>query len=810
MNDNRPLENLSRPSRRALALQNQPLPDWLEGATEDDRQHYFDTEQSLTEQEQQLDQLLGETKSLKAFAQFHAREVVRIFTGEVVDPEQIFVKTRHTFFVGKQEVVQSNRLTLPEFMLNGLQDATAHPWDVSLEGDVLPSGITSEDLLDVMAGASMRALYAERFEKKYALAAVLQAQQSLLSSRLALSSFSAKLQGHLSEENFRIVSIASQGGDGCSMGAISLVDSTSFFAELIVFCGPQGEQGPCILHAPQAPGGRCWIEFASIRQLNFHLFDWMTQAEGRSYLSRQTGAGERDAIDAFMRLVQELPSEWRGLRRNQWSNEGDGVLWHAVKLQVTWLRDNLRAVIPAGYRTATAAQRQTFTRLNTELKGLTRLASREAALISYEKFAYELIKRQVQEVLAQNGQVLTVDPDLIMVKLGASQEMTLSQMIISEHHITEASGPAHNPGIYPSLYVLPGHPPIFAGLINHVPGWSRTLRPGDKYIAMLRSDYLDQEAPGYALKRDVYVDLQRLEMRRSALAELFSGHLSRNQYELIDQLVDQLKISESQGLLDYEDPESPQRQGVYKFYLQNRGVDGVYVFRIFVDGMTNDFLYTPNAPDSRSFRPLGEFAKSVKAGGLSRYYSERAKKTEEKLLSEYVEKVRRSSAEDTPPLLFDSRVRDFARCYSDAIARIIDNVDARTTSLAEIIGKLVYEAAVAAVAIVAIPFAPVGLGLSAVVMSKAVFEGAKAYHEGNSEKVFSSYLDCMLELATMRIGKLGFSVAQKAICRRLADVNTCMGVVSACTGQTVDLAVATELMKQALAEPESNEQTILL
>lgn len=94
-------------------------------------------------------------------------------------------------------------------------------------------------------------------------------------------------------------------------------------------------------------------------------------------------------------------------------------------------------------------------------------------------------------------------------------------------------------------------------------------------------------------------------------------------------------------------------------------------------------------------------------------------------------------------------------------------------------------------------------------MAKAVFEGGLAYYEGDHEKAFSSYLDCMLELATFRIGKLGFSQAQKLIAKRLGDVNTCMSVVSACSGVTVDLSVITDLMKEALAEPDSSEQTLL-
>ncbi|WP_256585261.1 MULTISPECIES: dermonecrotic toxin domain-containing protein [unclassified Pseudomonas] len=809
-------KELLRPSKRTMAEQPHLIPDWLQNASEEDRQYYVDTEQSLAAKEQALDEQLKETVSLKAFAHFYAQEIVRIETGELVDPEHILVNASHTFYVGQQKVVQRNRLTLPEFMLNGLYDPSSVPLEITLEGETLPPDFTEQVLREVLGDEnSMRSLYAEKFEEKYTSEAVLQALQALLDSRTDLSSFSAKLQGHLSDDSLKIVELASQNVRNYSMGSLSFDTWKHAFQGMIVYCGPEGEDGPCVLYTPQAPGGRVWFEFVSIKQLNFHMADWTNQPAGRSYLSRQSHASERERTDAYMRFVLELPSQWRGLKRTPWPQFGAGALRQAVLLNVGWLRGEVEAVIPAGYRSASSYHRRYFARLNTELKALTRLASHEAALISYEKFAYDLIKQRVEGVLAEHGETVVVNPDLIKVVLDESQEMTLSQLIIKEQHITEDSGPIHNPGIYPTLRLLAGHPPISDTLMadvlmKYMVGWSKTLRPGEKYIDMLSSDYLDPNAPRYALKRDVYVNTQLHEMQRAALAELFSGVLSREHYERIEQAIDRLRVPESTDPIENDEPESPQRNGVYQFYLQNRRVQGVYVFRLMNDGVATDLLYTPNAPDGRWFRPRAEFARSVKVGGLGSYYCKRVKYTDQRVISAYIEEMTQRSTDDEPPALHvHSRVFDFSHCYSEMIRQIIDGVDAQTMSLIEIVAKLSYDAAVAAVTVIGCIFPPIGLGLSAVVMAKGVFEGAKAYHEGDHSGVFASYLDCMLELATMRIGKLGFSQVQKAIAKRLGDANTCLSVVSACSGKTVDLAVMTELMKEALEEPDSSEQTLL-
>jgi len=798
------IAQLSRPT---FATQFHELPDWLQRAGEDDRQYYFEAEQTLAAGEAALDQLLGETKSLKAFSRFYAQEIVRLMTGEVVDPDEIFVNVGHTFFVGKQKVVQSNRLTLPEFMLNDMNDAPTVPLEISLEGELIPSSLSVDGILDAMGDASMRALYAEKFEMKYTDEVVLQAWQHMLESRIRLSVFSAKLQGHISDEALRTVTSAGQDDSESFMGDLTLGPLKTAVRGMIVYCGPKGEEGFCALYAPEAPGGRGWFEFASFRQLNAHLFDWITQPEGRSYLSGQSQARERDSADAYMRRVLELPNQWLGIKHSTWSNSGEGVLREAVMQNVGWLRGELNAVVPAGYRSATVGQRQYFSRINTELKGLTHLANGAAALISYEQFAYDLIKKRAEEVLAQNGETVTVDPDLIMVALAPSQEMTLSQLIITERHITEENGPEHSPGLYPAIRLLPGHPPVSSLLLKYLPGWSRTLRPGEQYIAMLRSSYLNKDAPGYTLKRDVHVNVQLHEMHRAALAELFSGSLDRSQYKQIELLINQLR--EPEPAVTHEDPEITWRQAVYAFHLKGCRIEGVYVFRFMSAETRQDFLYTPASPDGRLFRLMGEFCDSVKTGGLGSYYTDRAKYTRQKVVNEYINSVQRGSAVVLPSLQIDSRVSDFSWCYADKINQIINGVDAKTTSLMEIVGKIVYDTAVAAVAIVSIPFAPIGLGLSAVVMTKAVIDGVEAYQESNYEQLFSSYLDCMLELTTMRIGHLGFSLLQKAIARQLGNVNTCMGAISACTGKTMDLAVATELMKQALAEPDSNDKTLL-
>lgn len=807
---NKGQEKLLRPLTRSIEHES-PIPAWLQRASEADREHYFDLQRTVVNDEQALDDLLKEVRSLREFANYYAREIVRIPSGKTVDPEQIFVRARHSFYVGQQKVVQSNRLTLPEFMLNGTYDPATIPLEITLEGDTLPTEFTEEDLLDLMSGdANMRSLYSKKFEDKYAGEEVLRALQTRLNSRIDLSSYSAKLQGHISDQSLKTVELATDQVEGYALGALSFDGWNKPFQGIIVYCGPLGEAGPCVLYAPEGPGGRTWYEYPSFRQLNLHMVDWVGTPEGRSYLSLQSRASERKAVEAYMRRVLDLPSRWYGISHHPWTAAEAGVLRPGVLLSVEWLRDEIEAVTPAGYRSARSYHQKYFARLNTELKALTRLASQVAGLISYEKFAYDLIKKRVDDLLADNGEHVSTDPDLIIVQLDATQSMTLTQLIIKEHHITQDGRPWHISDSFPLVRLLPGHPPISDLPRQYISGWSRTLRPGEKYIDMLNTQYLDKSSPSYDFRRDVYVDLQLHEMHRGALAALFNGVLGLGHYNRVEKVIEALREPELRLPLTFDNPDLPKRTGVYAFHVARRKIRGVYVFRTIDNGVVQDWLYTPHAPDDKSFRPVAEFAKSVKKGGLADYYRKRAKLTDQSVVKTYLDRVENRSADEEPPALqFNSRVFDFSDCYRDMISQVIDDVDSKTSSLAEVVAKISYDAAVAAVSVIGCVFPPIGLGLSAIILAKGVFEGALAYHDGDREKLLSSYLDCMLELATMRIGKLGFSQGQKLIARQLGDVNTCMSVVSACTGITADLAVITELMKEAIDEPDSSEQTLL-
>ncbi|MFD2882777.1 hypothetical protein ACFS4T_05840 [Pseudomonas lini] len=121
---------------------------------------------------------------------------------------------------------------------------------------------------------------------------------------------------------------------------------------------------------------------------------------------------------------------------------------------------------------------------------------------------------------------------------------------------------------------------------------------------------------------------------------------------------------------------------------------------------------------------------------------------------------------EAPVLVRNSRVTDLNDCYNDVVYKIISDVDEATQSLDEIIAGLVYDAVVTAVSVISIVFPPVGIALSAALLTQNLVQGGVAYSEGDRAKAMGHFKEALIELASLGkagIGGAGASQVQKKI-----------------------------------------------
>jgi hypothetical protein len=256
-------------------------------------------------------------------------------------------------------------------------------------------------------------------------------------------------------------------------------------------------------------------------------------------------------------------------------------------------------------------------------------------------------------------------------------------------------------------------------------------------------------------------------------------------------------------------------ESVYQFFLKNnRRVDGVFLFRAETPAGIQDFIYTPDAPDQIAFRNAKDFVGSIRyrVRSLRNYYIDRVAIVDQKVVSDYFDQLQATVDVVPPPQpLVDTRIRDLRIAYDAHIRRIIDDVDERTTSLAEIISGLIYENVKLAATVISIVIPPIGLAVTAVELVKSVYDGVNAHYYGDNEAAFTHFRDALIGLVSL--GQAGRGVEsvtklQKTLIDLAGDANTVVGLLSTALGQKLGHERLQEIIQQVLDEDAvSSSQT---
>jgi hypothetical protein len=150
------------------------------------------------------------------------------------------------------------------------------------------------------------------------------------------------------------------------------------------------------------------------------------------------------------------------------------------------------------------------------------------------------------------------------------------------------------------------------------------------------------------------------------------------------------------------------------------------------------------------------------------------------------------------------------------ILRVISDVDAQTTSLAEIITGLTYNAVILAAQIVSLVIPPLGLVVSAIQITKNILDGAQAYHDGDDRKAIGHFKDALIDLATLgygkykELGRQAITTTQKTLIDFAKDAKKLADLVSEATGQKVPHEIFLEIVQDVLSERgEEASQTLV-
>lgn len=790
------------------AIKRTDWPAWLTSATKAIQQRYEELEYSQIKYQQELKIAFNKFFSLKEYARRRVSQWSQSALGIQCDSDTVQVHSRYDIKVDGKTIIQEDSRTLTEFVTFGLHDVGQRV-SIRLDGAESLAGLTAARLESWLQTVDVRVDFVE-MQSSVPPMEYFDALRNQQRSKLEYELYVARYSGKFNDADVNLVNRGMLGDSAVSVNGINVAGATYPLQDVLVFQGPQSTYGTQQVFLRNPEGQYQFLRFNNFTDFAAHIKRWMS--EDPAYANSLVNPNDQVRVSEVMRelqhLLERIPVNLAPLRStSQTALDGFALMTYR------WTLAEVNRLAPLNYRRAQRLLRQQHARISTELKALYTLEARDLGFPSFEAFSRELIKDRVEEVLRSQGSYVSVDPDLIHVQISSDEQMSLTSLIIEGRSFEPNRSPQPLPGSYPKFYVTAGHPDIDGLDIRHISGWSKTLRSGDKYIELLKSDYLTYGLAAGKIRREVNFKRVHAEMHRDLLSQYFEGGLSPDQFAGLTSLVSGLKVPESEKISD----PVVSSESVYRFRLEKtRDVEGVYIFRARVGGRLEDFLFTPDAPDHVAFRPASSFVGSIRDrnGRLRDYYTNRVKILDQKIVNDYFDKLQATVNTVTQPgPLVGMRVRDLRTSYEIKIKRVIEDIDARTTSLNEIIAGLIYDNVLLAATIISLVVPPVGLVVTAVEVSKSFYDGVKAQYYGDYDASFTHFKDALVGLVTLGKGTLGgdkVTKVQKGLIHLMGEAKSVVSLVAKATGQTLGHERLQEIIQQVLDEEDANRSKTTL
>ncbi|WP_434592216.1 hypothetical protein J3Q09_22935 [Pseudomonas sp. R4-83] len=750
------------------ALKRTDWPLWLKGAGSDIQKRYTELETSRDKYQVDFETVFNTCFSFKDFVLRTFSEWAERVLGERLDPENISVHSSYSMQVAGRTIVQEETRTLTEFIVFGLHD-DAHKAIIRLVDAPRGSRLTTVALEQWLANRNLRLQFTASFPSSPSVD-YQQAYRNYLFSQMEFAAFVARHAGELDANDLNVVSRAMANDPSIILQGLNIrlqrpalkdvlvISANGYSPLLIFFKSPDGDFKFRKFSGIYAANR--WLESVLSANREYAALaihpDYLHEA-GELLGSARTGITYKYTLDYSLADLSLNPN---------------APLLDYVNVAYRAEIALHKAIAPATYRALGIAGRRRYSRLTTELKALSTVEARENGFPTFEQFTYDSVKAQIEEILRSRGTIVTVNPDQIIIHTEEFRKSVTDLLV--EGLAFEAVHPAYETKFSPKYYLLGGHPAIEKLDIRDLSSLSKTFRPGDKYSAMLRAQYQDKAHPGYAFKRAVHARKIRCEMNCNAVSDYINGRLSTEAFSAVQRVIDGLK--ESGGNQSIANNTFEGDEGLYKFNIdslgltvaQDRTVGGVYIFRLkLLSGFVN-VLYTPDAPDLVSFRPIADFIPSIRFryGPFREYFSDRILLVDQKVISDYFDRLV-ATVDERRAVGTQNRAKlpDLFTFHDERVRRVLSDIDERTVSLNEVIAGLVYDNVIKAAGIVSLLVPPVGTVVVAVQMMKSIYDASQSHRRGDYSAALGHVQEAMIGLLT-----LGQAAAAGAPVKQLTHV----------------------------------------
>jgi hypothetical protein len=788
MLERRELVLAERKARRAL-------PDWIKLASSEDLEAYRRRLERFEEGHKTLASALNGAASADHYAEVSLRARLASDLGYDLAPETITVSTRRTLPVTNETYTVTR--TLPQLALYGLHsndldegsDFLIHT-TLSIQGDPVGAAhasLTPAYVVRLIEELNLRLSFADYQRTAYEKPTCQKLMRDVLDLHIAESAYAAHMQGHITRDDFTIVTAITQGKtaeNGNVLRAQHIrIDDRATLCRALVFRAENaaGELQRLIMFTSDAPRPRAFQSFDSETQMLHELVAWTASPEMTRYLTDQLDVADRPALNATLDALREKPFPRADFLRLNPLESYDSALQTLVTQGINVARLQNDTHTPTWYARASAEQRQQLLALEDAANGavMNYAAQPHTQVQDFEGYVHQRASEKIGQLL--NVPAGTVDPDHIIVK---TERETLSYTAMMRNGYDDSFGVLSATADTTATFSGPEGIDLSPLTPASVAGSVRGKWLADAYSNQVKRTLLDPHSEGYDYRRQTSALITRLNMQAAALRSLLKGHIDEMQYQW---------LQESLGHLDDSAPESRARYPVYPlqihidkpFIALHMGgisqlvvtdtnlthvetVQGCYALMP-TQARLAALLYTPNAPDGLEFRAFSAFVESLGTEGMIDYYKDRCRINARRVLSFFLNDMKKGNGNKRPVLPAEP-IADFAQvCFNRKIERKLRDADETSTNRHDMLSQVIWNSVDIIATVVTAPFPPlsfaVGVALALRDASHAVQALAGHEPESASGLFLAAGLNLLGAYGDLKQGLKGFG----GVARKLAE-----------------------------------------
>ncbi|ROL78892.1 hypothetical protein [Pseudomonas vranovensis] len=698
------------------------LPEWLRFLEGEQRTAFELREGAVALCQQRVNEHLQGRASVEEYAAAQITAYLLQALGVETDAGLLRVRVSHALNVEGETIVGEREMPLVQWVLCG--GYSGSEFQAQVIDDTLAAHLTPDVIQRMIDELEVRLSYPQALQSSYLEGSGPQLMSDVVNARLALSALAARYQGFDREAGKALEDARKHTGAlaalGIDAGAVILKPLQLAFKDMLYLSFGSQDDHRFLLYAPGAPEADLRV-FNNEGQLSLEIARWAETDQGKTYLLGQVPVNARMSFSRLLKQTQKLPGTWsrQTVALERWPDASwPRVLSQLASRKVSALLDQLQLATPQWFIDASRVQRQQLSHVDAQLGAIQDAYQQINTIEPFAKYAH----RQVQDRIKQLLPASDTDPDTVLVELEDGDIKTLTRTVI---------------GGYDSSFNFAGFARITSTIgqdlsrldRRSVDGYIRSAKLGERYIQMIRQRLLDPAEPQYKRRRLLHREVLRLQIRRAWLSESMAGRLTPEQSGWLGIAVDKLVALEPAVV---GGARTMGKNGLFQLALSGRRVEGVYLFRNVSQGVVEELVYTPDAPDGLIFRTPQALALQWEA--LQDYFYLRVSIDDQPAIGSLIDKVERAADAQAMVLKAISdyrRVTDLAHEFDVMVERIIADVDADTTSVAERIWGILFEVAIGVAAILSIPFPPATLALNVVLTLRSFVQGALAYEDGD-------------------------------------------------------------------------------